>query len=144
MKLGRENVAGAAFVLMAALIVSVSGDLPFGTLASRGAGMMPKLVIGLMLAFGLLLLARAGRSPALAAVAWGNFPQRASRSCHHGGVCGSLHLAGLSCQHVAAPVRIDIRGRAQRALFSAGVTGLAYVLFRMALKSPLPQGLFAF
>jgi hypothetical protein len=52
----RDHVAGAAFILSGALILSVNSDLPFGTLASPGAGMMPKLLIGLMLVFGLVLL----------------------------------------------------------------------------------------
>jgi hypothetical protein len=68
-----DHVAGATFILSGALILSVSGDLPFGTLASPGAGMMPKLLIGLMLVFGRVLLARAGRSPPLAAIAWDDF-----------------------------------------------------------------------
>jgi hypothetical protein len=36
--------------------------------------MMSKLVIGLMLGLGLILLARAGDSPPLAAVAWQDLP----------------------------------------------------------------------
>jgi hypothetical protein len=63
--LRRDHVGGAAFILIGALILSESGDLPFGTLVSPGAGMMPKLVIGLMLGLGLVLLARAGNSPPL-------------------------------------------------------------------------------
>jgi len=148
MKLGRDHVAGAAFVVMAALILSVSGDLPFGTLASPGAGMMPKLVIGLMLAFGLVLLVRAGSSPALAAVAWDDFPH-ALRVLAITAACVGLYtwlgfvvtmwllLFGLTFAVERKPIL-------SAALFSAGVTGLAYALFRMALKSPLPQGPFAF
>ena len=48
----------------------MSGDLPFGTLASPGAGMMPKLVLGLLIAFGAILVARAGESPPLATIPW--------------------------------------------------------------------------
>ena len=36
----------------ALVVLAVSGDLPFGTLASPGAGMLPTLVIGFMMAFG--------------------------------------------------------------------------------------------
>ena len=74
MILRRDHVAGGAFVVAGALILAVSGDLPFGTLASPGAGMLPKLVIGLMMAFGLVLLLRAGESPPFADVAWSDFP----------------------------------------------------------------------
>jgi len=61
--LRRDHVGGAAFILIGALVLSMSDDLPFGTLASPGAGMMPKLVIAAMLAFGLILLVRARGSP---------------------------------------------------------------------------------
>ena len=65
MSLRRDHVGGGAFVAVGALVLAVSGDLPFGTLASPGAGMLPKLVVGLMMAFGLVLLVRAGESPRL-------------------------------------------------------------------------------
>src|SRR5215471_11180543 len=70
MILRQDHVAGGAFVLAGALVFAASGDLPFGTLASPGAGMMPKLVLGIMVAFGLVLLARGGASPPLAEIDW--------------------------------------------------------------------------
>ena len=76
MILRRDHVAGGAFVSRARG-VAVSGDLPFGTLASPGAGMMPKLVVGLMMAFGAIVLARAGEQPAVRRVAWDDFPHAA-------------------------------------------------------------------
>ena len=45
MRLRRDHVAGGAFVVVGALVLAVSDDLPFGTLASPGAGMLPTLVI---------------------------------------------------------------------------------------------------
>src|SRR5437773_11866993 len=59
-------------------IFAMSGDLPFGTLASPGAGMMPKLVLGLLIAFGAILVARAGESPPLATINWGDFRHAAT------------------------------------------------------------------
>ena len=47
-------------------MLALSGDLPFGTLSFPGAGMMPKLVAGLMIVFGLSLIVRAGESAPLA------------------------------------------------------------------------------
>ena len=66
MILRSDHVAGGAFIAAGALVLAVSGDLPFGTLASPGAGMLPKLRLGLMIAFGALLFVRAGESPPLA------------------------------------------------------------------------------
>ena len=74
MALRRDHVAGSAFVVAGALVLAVSGDLPFGTLASPGAGMLPTLVVGLMMAFGVVLLAQARRSPLIAEVDWSDLP----------------------------------------------------------------------
>ena len=66
----------AAFVVAGALVLAVSGDLPFGTLASPGAGMLPKLVVGLMMAFGAVLLAARRRQPAVRRHRLGRLPAR--------------------------------------------------------------------
>src|SRR5262245_39384855 len=66
----KDHVAGAVFLVAGALVLAVSGDLPFGTLASPGAGMLPILVIGLMMAFGAVLFVRAAASPPLAEIDW--------------------------------------------------------------------------
>ena len=39
---------------------------------------------------------------------------------------------------------VERRPLLNAALFSAGVTGMAYLLFTTLLKSPLPRGLFGF
>src|SRR6185369_7691363 len=49
-------------------------DLPVGSMAMPGAGMMPKLVTSLMLVFGGIVLLRAGESPPLAEVSWADVP----------------------------------------------------------------------
>src|SRR5262245_18444017 len=56
MTLKRDHVAGGVFVVAGVLVLAVSGDLPFGTPSSPGAGMLPTLVVGLMMAFGFILL----------------------------------------------------------------------------------------
>ena len=70
MILRRDHIAGVAFVAAGALVYAFSGDLPWGSLAMPGAGMMPKLVLGLMIIFGLVLLARGGASPPLSEIDW--------------------------------------------------------------------------
>src|SRR5260370_4527849 len=62
MTLRADHVAGGAAIAAALAILAVSGDLPFGTLAFPGAGMMPKLVCALMIMFGAILVARGGGS----------------------------------------------------------------------------------
>ena len=45
-----DHVAGIFFILFGIVMFALSGDLPFGTLSAPGAGMMPKLMAGLMMA----------------------------------------------------------------------------------------------
>lgn len=146
--LRRDHVGGAAFILIGALILSLSDDLPFGTLASPGAGMMPKLVIAAMIAFGLILLARARASPALAAIAWDDFPH-AVRLIAITAACVAVYswlgfIITMSLLLFGLTFLIERKPIVSAALFSVGVTGFAYGLFRVALKSPLPQGVLWF
>jgi hypothetical protein len=145
MSLRRDHVAGGAFVVAGALILAVSGDLPFGTLASPGAGMLPKLVIGLMMAFGLIVLLRAGDSPPFAAVAWGDLTHGA-RVIALAAAAVALYVplgfvATMSLLLFGLTYGVERKPLINSALFSVGVTGLAYLLFNTLLKSPLPRGL---
>ena len=44
MTLRTDHIAGLIFVAFGLLIFALSGDLPFGTLASPGAGMLPTAI----------------------------------------------------------------------------------------------------
>jgi hypothetical protein len=144
--LRRDHVAGGAIVAAGAAILAVSADLPFGTLASPGAGMMPTLVIGLMMAFGLLLVASAGGSPSLADVSWSDLPH-AARVVAAAFVSVALYerlgfVVTVAALLFTLTYLIERRPLLHSALFSVGATVLAYVLFNTLLKSPLPRGTF--
>jgi hypothetical protein len=148
MTLRRDHIAGGAFVAGGALILALSGDLPFGTLASPGAGMLPKLVIGFMMAFGLILLLRAGESPPIAAVAWEDLPH-AARVVALAAAAVALYvplgfLATMALLLLGLTFVVERKPLVHAALFSAGVTGIAYLLFSTLLKSPLPRGVLWF
>src|SRR5207342_2772142 len=70
MILRSDHIAGAAFIIFGVIAFAFSGDLPFGRLSAPGAGMLPKLLIVLMIAFGIALMARATTSPPFAAIDW--------------------------------------------------------------------------
>lgn len=148
MNLRRDHVSGGAFVLASALILALSTDLPFGTLASPGAGMLPKLLVGLLMALAVVLFARARESPPLADIAWDDFPH-------------ALRVAAIAAAGVALYTRLGFvitlsallfvltflveRKPFLHALgFSLGVSALAYLLFGFLLKTPLPSGPFGF
>ena len=65
-----DGVAGAAFVALGLLVFAISGDLPFGRLSAPGAGMMPKLMAGLMILFAVVLIVSSGSSREVATIDW--------------------------------------------------------------------------
>ena len=77
MTLRSDHIAGGVFVAFGLLVFALSGDLPVGTLSFPGAGMMPKLVAGLVILFGLLLILRANESAPFATVTWRDLPHAA-------------------------------------------------------------------
>src|SRR5690348_7148074 len=70
MTLRSDHVAGGALIVAGLLVLSISGDLPFGSWSSPGAGMMPKLICGLMVLLGAALVVRARESTAFSAIEW--------------------------------------------------------------------------
>jgi hypothetical protein len=146
--LRRDHVAGLAFLIGGALVLAVSADLPFGTLASPGAGMLPTLAIALVMLFGLVLVLRAGESPPFADIAWDDLGH-AARVAALAAAAIALYttlgfLVTISLMMFALTFGVERRPLLTSALFSVGVTGVAYVLFSILLKSPLPRGLLAF
>jgi putative tricarboxylic transport membrane protein len=148
MTLHRDHIAGGAFVAAGALILTLSRDLPFGTLASPGAGMMPTLVIVLMMIFGLILVLRAGASPPLADIEGNDFWHAArvvAVTAAGVAVYQSLgFIASMSLLLFVFIFAIERQPILRAALFSIGVTALAYLIFDTLLKAPLPRGLIWF
>jgi hypothetical protein len=144
MNVRRDHVGGGAFILAGAAVLAVSRDLPFGTLASPGAGMLPTLVVGCLMAFGLILLARAGESPLIAEIPWDDLPH-------------ALRVVIVAAAAVIAFPRlgflitmplllfaliyiVERRPLLPALAFSVGTTLFAYALLRLLLRTPLPRG----
>ena len=140
--LRRDHIAGGVFIAAGALVFAMSGDLPFGTLASPGAGMMPKLVLGLLIAFGAIIVARAGESPPLAAIAWNDFRHAATAAAIAAMATALYTVIGfvLSISLLMFVLLYFVeRRRLWLALaISVGMTVGSYFLFNTLLKSPLP------
>jgi len=148
MILRRDHVAGVAFVVGGTLVYALSGDLPWGSLAMPGAGMMPKLVLGMMVAFGLVLLARGGASPPLAETDWSDIGHAlcviiaAALATALYTTLGFVLTMSLLLLGLTAVVE---RKPPLRALaFSIGTALISYYTFSSLLKSPMPPGPFGF
>jgi len=138
----RDHVAGGVFIIAALLVFAMSGDLPFGTLASPGAGMMPKLVLGMLIAFGAILVARAGESPPLATINWGDFRHAATVMAVTAVATGLYTTVGfvvsVTLLLFVLLYFIERRSLWRTLAVSLGVTIGSYLLFSTLLKSPLP------
>lgn len=139
-----DHVAGAAFVAFGVIAFMASGDLPLGSMGMPGAGMMPKLVIGLMMAFGLIAMLRADESPPCATLDWSNLPHALIVIATTAAAVTAYEKAGFLITMMlllfTLIALIERRPVLHAAAFSVGVTVFAYVLFGRLLKSPLPIG----
>ena len=148
MTLRSDHVAGAAFVVFGIIVFALSGDLPFGRLSAPGAGMLPKLLIILMIAFGVALMAGATVSPPFAAIDWSD-RGHALLVVIITAVAIALYqrlgfLVTMSLLVFALLAVVERRNLLLAAAYSIGLTLFAYWLFGKALKAPLEQGILGF
>jgi hypothetical protein len=140
----RDHVAGGAFIAAGLLVLAMSGDLPFGTLASPGAGMLPLLLVGLMVSFGLILFVRAKEGPRLAETKWTDLPHAARATGVAVAAAWAYTTLGflitMAAVLFALTFLVERRPFLRAAIFSIGVTALTYVLLALALRVPLPRG----
>jgi hypothetical protein len=138
-----DHVAGGVFIVVGAIILTVSGDLPFGTLASPGAGMMPTLVLVLLMGLGALLVIGARQSPPVADVTWNDFRHAATIV-----ITASVAIACYTVLGFVITIALLLltliyvveRANLWRALaISLGTTTATYWIFGKLLKSPLPS-----
>jgi hypothetical protein len=141
-----DHIAGLFFILFGILIFALSGDLPFGTNSSPGAGMMPKLMAGLMMAFAAAVVVGGSTSQPIDQIDW-------SDRWHAIGVVLITAAAIFVYQRIgflltmsllvfALLVVVERRNILIAAAYSIALTLFAYWLFGKALKAPLERGLF--
>ena len=148
MTLRADHVAGAAFVAFGILVFALSGDLPLGRLSMPGAGFLPKLVAGLLVFFGLMLVLRGRESVPLADIDWSDLKHAGSVLAITAGAIALYTRLGfvitMVLMMVALIVIVERRNILRASLYSAVVVGVAFVVFSTLLKSPLPAGPFGF
>jgi hypothetical protein len=129
-------------------VFAISGDLPFGSVSAPGAGMLPKLLTGLMMLFAALLVAGAARSPELATIDWGDRGHAAAVVLITAGAVAAYRplgfLVAMALLVYALLVLVERRNALVAAGYSIGLTLFAYWLFGKALKAPLERGLLWF
>jgi len=148
MTLRADHIAGGAFVIFAVIVFALSGDLPFGNLSSPGAGMMPKLLLVLMILFGLTLIFSAASSQPLAEIDWSD-RNHALLVVAIAGVAISVYqwlgfILTMSLLVFTLLVVVERKNLLRAAAYSVGLTVIAWWVFGTALKSPLETGILGF
>jgi hypothetical protein len=147
MALRADHLAGGAAIAAALAVLAASGDLPFGTLAFPGAGMMPKLVCALMILFGAILLARGGASVPFSDIGWSDLPHAIRVLAIMAAAVALYTTLGFivtMALMLFALIALEGRNLLAAAVYSVGVSLLTYGLFTLVLKSPLEQGILGF
>jgi Tripartite tricarboxylate transporter TctB family len=148
MTLRADHVAGGAFIAFGILVFAISGDLPFGNLSAPSAGMMPKLVTGLMMLFAGLLVIGGGSSREFAEIDWSDGGHAALLVVITAAAVALYQPLGflltMTLLVFTLLVVVERRNVLHAAAYSIGLTLFAYWLFGKALKSPLERGLLWF
>jgi hypothetical protein len=139
-----DHVAGGFLILFGALVFAVSGDLPFGTISSPGAGMMPKLMAGLMMAFALAIVITGSSSPPLVTIDWSDRWHAILVVLVAAGAIYAYQRLGflitMSLLVFSLLVVVERRNVLIAAVYSISLTLFAYWMFGKALKAPLERG----
>lgn len=148
MTLRSDHIAGAIFVLLAIAVFALSGDLPFGNLSSPGAGMMPKLVLVLMIVFGMALILGAQASTPLAEFDWSD-RNHALLVVLIAGIATTLYqhlgfILTMSLLVFTLLAVVERKNLLRAAAYGIGLTMIAWWVFGTALKSPLEKGILGF
>jgi len=143
-----DHIAGVAFIALGILVFAISGDLPFGSLSMPGAGMMPKLVTGLMLIFGVVLILGAAASQPFAAIGWSDGSHALKVVAITAVAVASYQTLGflltMSLLVFVLLVVIERQPIHYAAAYAIGLTGVAWWVFGKALKAPLETGILGF
>jgi hypothetical protein len=136
------------FIALGVVVFAMSGDLPFGSLTAPGAGMLPKLTAGVMMAFAALITVSGRASPPMRSIDWSDWKHAALLVLITGAAIIAYRPLGflitMSLLVFALLVVVERKNWLRAAVYAIALTLFAYWLFGKALKSPLERGVFWF
>jgi hypothetical protein len=146
--LRRDHIAGGVFVAAGAVILAISNELPFGTLASPGAGMLPTMVVVLMIGLGLAVALGGANSPPIAEISWHDLPH-AAKVTGVAIVTTALYvplgfILAMMLMLFTLIYVVERRGLLPALAFSIPIPLVTYWVFEHLLQTPLERGLFWF
>lgn len=144
MSLRADHIAGGAFIALGIAIFILGWDLPFGRISAPGAGMLPKLMAGLMIAFGAIVALASTMTERLRDILWSDFSHAALVIAIAAAATFLYSRLGflitMPLLVFALLVVVERRNLVMAAVFSIGLTLFAYWLFAIMLKAPLETG----
>lgn len=144
MNLRADQIAGGAFIALGLLVFILGWNLPFGRITAPGAGMLPKLLAGLMIVFGAIIAASATFAERLRDIPWSDFNHAglviviAATATFLYSRLGFLLTMPLLVFSLLAVV--ERRNLVMAGVFAVSLTLFAYWLFAIVLKAPLEGG----
>jgi hypothetical protein len=148
MTLRSDYVAGGAFIALGIAVFIIGWDLPFGRLSAPGAGMLPKLMAGLLILFALVIVAAGSTSEPVAKLPWSDW-SHAALVAVIAAIAVSLYttlgfLITMSLLVFALLAVVERKNIFLAAAYACGFTIFAYWLFGTVLKAPLERGVLWF
>lgn len=141
-----DQVAGGAFIALGILVFIIGWDLPFGRLTAPGAGMLPKLMAGFMIAIAIGIVINGTNRQRLSQLSWSD-AKHATLILLISGLAVSIYatagfLITMSLLILALLVVVERKKLLPAFVYAILLTGFAYWLFGIMLKAPLERGIF--
>ena len=148
MTVRRDHIAAIALLALGVATFLLGQELPFGTAASPGPGMLPFVSAGVISALAIVVFLGARSSPSFGTIVWDDLP-------HAVVVLIAAAAAAALYTTLGFPITIGILlfglmfGIERMPLLTSlaitfGMTGGTYLLLGRLLKTPMPQGIFGF
>jgi len=146
MTLRADHIAGGVFIALGLLVFIIGWDLPFGRLSAPGAGMLPKLMAGLLILFAIGIVAAGSESDRVSKLPWSD-GLHAAQVTAITAIAISLYttlgfLITMSLLVFALLAIVERKNILAAAAYACGLTLFAYWLFGIVLKAPLERGMF--
>ena len=148
MTVRRDHVAALALLALGIATFLLGQELPFGTAASPGPGMLPYISAGVITALAIVVFLGARASPPFASIEWDDLPHAVIVMIAASAAAGlyatlgfpitiGLLLFGLMFGVERMPLLTSLA-------ITIGIAGGTYLLLGRLLKTPMPQGIFGF
>jgi hypothetical protein len=148
MNIRSDHLAGGVFIALGLLVFILGWNLPFGHISTPGAGMLPKMLAGLMIACAVIIIMTGRDSEPVSAIPWTDWTHAAlivvisSAATLLYATLGFLITMALLVFGLLIIVERKrlLPATAYAVLFSL----FAYWLFAIALKAPIERGILWF